>query len=620
MKSTRTRIAAMVALALALALVPVAGVSAQSQSGEEGQEEKLTFIVGTTDDLNSANPFGASDDMDYEVLILAYDLLHNYSQSDLSAVPGLAESYEVSEDGKTWTFKIREGVKWSDGTPLTAHDVAFSFNFVWKNKGVGIFRSYVGIPKSFTAPDDTTFVWEMEEPTTAPLIPPQVPIIPEHIWKHLDGKDATEIEGFKNVPAVGSGPFVLEDWKPGEFTRLSANKEYWGGAPVIDEVIFRVFQNQEAMVLALKSGEIDFAAGIEPSLFDSLQSDPTIETVTTNVDALVNLAFNLIPAGEKAAAGAYGGDPEAVSTAHPALQDVDVRRAIAHTVDKQALVDSMLLGYGSVGDSFLLPVYATWYKPAEGDQVHEFDLAEANRLYDEGGYLDTDGDGVREMPNGGEPFVFDLVAIAEDTYSVDASKLIKGWLEQTGWKVDLLSVSERRALDIWGTSEFDAYVWGWNGRPDPDFMLSIFTTGECGVWSDGCYSDKAYDEMYEAQRLETDLDKRTEIVFQMQDKIYEDVPEVILFYTQDMQAYRKDRWTGFVPQPEPDGSLIFSWGPYSYQQITPLTNPDGTTVISTTSAEGGIPGIAWVGIAAVAGVLLFVVIRRLRRKSDEDQA
>jgi peptide/nickel transport system substrate-binding protein len=224
------------------------------------------------------------------------------------------------------------------------------------------------------------------------------------------------------------------------------------------------------------------------------------------------------------------------------------------------------------------------------------------------------------MPNGGEPFVFDLVAIAEDTYSVDASKLIKGWLEQTGWKVDLLSVSERRALDIWGTSEFDAYVWGWNGRPDPDFMLSIFTTGECGVWSDGCYSDKAYDEMYEAQRLETDLDKRAEIVFQMQDKIYEDVPEVILFYTQDMQAYRKDRWTGFVPQPEPDGSLIFSWGPYSYQQITPLTNPDGTTVISTTSAEGGIPGIAWMGIAAVAGVLLFVVIRRLRRKSDEDQA
>jgi len=605
---------------LAVALVPAAGVSAQSQSGEEGQEEKLTFIVGTTADLNTANPFGASDSTDYEMLILAYDLLLNYSPSDLSAVPGLAESWEVSEDGRTWTFKIREGVKWSDGTPLTAHDIAFSFNFTWKNKGTGVFRSYVGVPKSFTAPDDTTFVWEMEEATTSPLVPPYVPILPEHIWKKYDGLDYTHIEGFKNVPAVGSGAFVLEDWKPGEFFRMSANKEYWDGAPIIDEVIFRVFENQETMLLALKSGEIDAAEGIEPSLFESLQNEPTIEMIASNENEMSNLAFNLIPEGEKAAAGAYGGDPDAVSTSHPALQDVNVRRAIAHSIDKQTMVDTMLLGYGSVADSFLLPVFSQWYKPAEGDQLYDFDIEEANRLYDEGGYLDTDGDGVREMPNGGEPLVFDLVALADDTYSPDASKLIKGWLELTGWKVDMHVVSTKRALDLWGISDFDAYVWGWGGEPDPEFMLSIFTTDECGIWSDGCYSDKAYDEMYEAQRLETDLDKRVETVFQMQDKFYEDVPEIMLFYTQATQAYRKDRWTGFVNQPEPNGSVIYSWGPDSYQQITPLKNADGTTVQSTTSADGGVPGIAWVAIAAVAGVVLFVVIGRLRRKSDEDQA
>ena len=589
---------------------PVPAESVAPAPAEDG--EKLTFTVGTTGDMVSANPFKACCSAEYEMMFLAYDMLHNFDPNTLEAAPGLAESYEVSEDGKTWTFKIREGVKWSDGEPVTAEDVAFTFNFINDNDGMGTFNNYLGDPKSFSAPDPTTFVWEMETATTSPLTPPWLPIVPKHIWEKFDGLPAKDIKAFRNVPAVSSGPFVLEEWKPGEFWRMSANKEYWGGAPYIDEVIFRVFENQEAMVQALQNGEIDAAEAIEPALFDSLKNDPNIEAVKTNENYYYNFAFNL-KTGKSA-------DGTTTSTSHPALQDLNVRKALAHSVDKQTLVDTLLSGYGSVGDSFILPVYSDWYKPAEGDQIYEFSLEEANRLYDEGGYVDTDGDGIREMPGGGEPFEFDLYSLSDDSYSTDAGKLIKGWMEQTGWKVNLIPVSESKMYDVWYASDFDAYLWGFGGDPDPDFISSIFTTDQCGVWSDGCYSNPEYDALWEKQHTQTNLEDRQKTMDEIQDFFYADVPQVINFYINDTQAYRKDRWTGFVPQPAPNGSIIYGWGPYSYQSIKPVTAADGTDVSTTNSDGGGIPTIAWIAIAAVVVIIIGVVVARMRRKDDEDQA
>lgn len=617
MRAVIIRITIVVSVA-SLALIPaVGGVFAQESAVPEGQPgeqaEKLTFTVGTTSDLTSTNPFKGCCYTDYEMMLLSYDLLHNYNPDDLTSAPGLAESYDVSEDGKTWTFKIREGVMWSDGTPLTAKDIAFTYNFVKNNRGTGAFNNYIGVPKAFSAPDDTTFVWEMEEATGAPLLPPFVPILPQHIWKGLDGKEPAEILAFDNVPTVSSGAFFLDEWKPGEFFRMRANKEYWGGAPIIDEVVFRIFENQEAMVQALKSGEIDAAEAIEPNLFDSLKHDPTIEAVVTNEIAVYNLAFNLKQG--KNAAPAYG---DTLSTGHPALQDVDVRRAIAHSIDKQTLVDVVASGYGSVADSFLMPVFAKWYNPAEGEQVHGFDIERANELYDQGGYLDTNGDGIREMPGGGQPFEFDLVAIADDHYSMDSARLIKGWMEETGWKVKLIPASETRALELWGTSDFDAYVWYWDGDPDPDFMTSIFTTEQCGNWSDGCYSNQEMDRLYELQRTQSDVAERQETVFQMQDLFYEDVPEVMTFYIRDTQAYRKDRWTGFVNQPAPSGSVIYGWGPYSYQQIRPVEDGADVATAGPSSDAGGIPGFLWVALI-VGAVVVAIGIGVSRRKDEEDK-
>ena len=584
--------------------------AAQSSSpAPDAADERTRFTVGTMADLSSTNPFkSTSTTMDYEYLFLAYDMLLNFSRDDLSPIPNIAESWTTSEDGKTWTFKIRDDATWSDGEPLTAHDVAFTFNFMLENQGTGTFNNYLGDAKRFSAPDDTTFVWEMNTPTLAPVTPPYIPILPEHIWKNLDGEDAETLKSYRVFPPVGSGPYELVEWKDGEFLRFEARPDYFGGTPAADEVIFRVYENQEALVQALKTGEVDAINDITPTLFDSLTNEPGITTKESAPSQVINLAFNLKQGA------AITGDGQ--STAHPALQDVVVRRAIAHSIDKKALVDTLLQGYGREADSFILPSFKRWYLPAAPDEQYPFDIAKANQMLDDAGYLDTDGDGIREMPGGGEPLEFDLYTLTDTAYSTDAGKLVKGWMEQTGWDVTLLPVTSQKLTQVWSDSDYDGYIWYWTGDPDPDFMLSIFTTDQCGVWSDTCYSDPGYDQLYLDQKVELDPAKRKAIVDQMQQQFFAEVPEVMLFYTEQLQAFRDDRWTGFVASPS-DGSYIYAWGPWSYLEMRPASTGSAS---ATPDSGDGLPAIVWFLAAGVIVVLAAVIIGRARRKGDEDRA
>jgi hypothetical protein len=175
-------IAVLVAL---LALTAAPGVTAQEEPAG-----KLTFTVGIINDVDSLNPFIGILAETYEVWALMYDNLVGYSQKDFSPVPGLAESWEVSDDELTWTYKIRQGVKWSDGQPVTARDAAYTFNRVLQ----GTFEqtnygNYVGNLKDVKATDDTTLVMTTKEPSPS-MLRLAVPILPEHIWKDIDEKEA----------------------------------------------------------------------------------------------------------------------------------------------------------------------------------------------------------------------------------------------------------------------------------------------------------------------------------------------------------------------------------------------------------------------------------------------
>jgi peptide/nickel transport system substrate-binding protein len=592
-------VAAAAVLGMLMALTMIGAASAQSPSPTP---EKLTFIVGQTNDVRTFNPLKAIESPEYETMGVMYDTLLGWDKDTMEPVPGLATDWSVSDDGLTWTFTIRDDATWSDGEPLTASDIAFTFNFILENNFSAL-TSYLTYTDEITAPNDTTLIWRTTKPTTLPIAPPFIFIMPEHVWGGMTKEEAKQFDNFPDP--VGSGPFRLVEWRKGDFWRLEANEDYWGGAPVIDELVFRVFGNDEAMVQALRAGEIDIAYGITPTLFDSLQG---ADGITTHVGAA--LGFTQMSFGQCF----WDGKPCQGASHHSALNDPEVRRAVAMAIDKQAIVDRVLLGYATPGTTVIPPAYPWHYEPS-ADELIPFDIEGANALLDQAGYLDTDDDGVREMPGGGEPLEFRFIVRTEDQNSVRAGQLIAGWLDQIGISVRPEAVTDGKLIDLWLANDFDLYIWGWGVEPDPDFQLSTYTTDQCLVWSDTCYSNPTYDQMYLQQKTTASRDERMQIVQEMQRILYQDIPEIVLYYENDLQAYRSDRWTGLVEQPADQGNLVYQYGTYTYRNVRPVSAGGGGA-----APGGGLPASVWIGVIVGVVVVIGAVVLARRRVSEEDRA
>jgi peptide/nickel transport system substrate-binding protein len=607
--------------ALAVAFGVVAGVAltstvALAQSATPSADEKITFIAGTTNDMRTVNPFKAIETPEYEVLSLNYDMLINFAKDDLGPAPGLATEWTQSEDGLTWTFTIRDGMEWQDGEPVTAEDIAFTFSKIVEYK-LGASLDYLpySTPESFTAPDPQTFVWTTEVPTIAPTIPPWIYIVPEHLWGDLD-KDGMKKWAYEPGvnESIGSGPFQLTEWIKGDSWTLTANPSYWGGAPKIDEYVVKRFNNEEAMVTALKTGEIDYLSAIGPELFNSLNGEEGITTWVGPATGFAQMSMNSCDPENTVAE--YCADTG--STGHPALLDPVVRTAIAHAIDKETLVERILGGYGQAGETIVPPFAAQWhYSPAE-DEAITFDLAAANALLDDAGYADTDDDGVREMPGGGEPLEFRFILRSEDEQAPDLGRFISGWLTEIGIATTSEVLTDGKLINAWYDNDYDLYIWGWGPDPDPDFILSTFTSGQCGSWSDTCYSNAEYDQLYQDQKTASDTAERQAIINEMQQIIYRDVPEVVLYYDEALEAYRSDEWTGLEDNisPEPQG---FLWGQYTaYTALT--VAPIGAGGTTGGSSSSGISPVVWLGILGAIVIVIAVVLLSRRGKSDEDVA
>jgi peptide/nickel transport system substrate-binding protein len=504
----------------------------------------------------------------------------------------------ANADSTVWTCTLRSGLKWSDGTPLTSRDVAFSYRFVIDNN-VPQYRAYFPFHPTFETPNAHTLIWKSEKPTFAPDMPPWVYIVPQHIWQKYDGKGLQTIKTVPNVPSVGSGPFTLTSWTRGQGWTMQRNPYYWGPTPSVDTLQYHLYSNQEAMIQALKNGEIDFADGLNPSLYKSVSGLPNVAVQKVVSDWWLNLAFN------------FGGQgPQ--SSPLPALHDRTVRVAIEEAIDKQAIADKVYLGTAAPGDTVIRPASTYWHLDIPADQEYPYDPAAANKMLDNAGYLDTNGDGVREDPKTGQPLELLMPASQDTTGAVDAGQLIVGYLKQIGIKVDLRPVSDAKMGDYWGAGNFDAYIWYWSGDPDPNYQLSIFTSGQCGGWSDGCWKDANYDKLYEKQRTIMDRAQRLKVVQEAQRYIYHQVPAIVLAYPGWLQAYRTDRFAGWVPAPGRDGYLLPG---YNYDSLVSV-HPVGESTASAGSSE--VPGWIWLIVAIVVVGLIVFFIRRGRRRELQE--
>ncbi|MEO8476731.1 MAG: ABC transporter substrate-binding protein [Actinomycetota bacterium] len=596
----RNRGRAIALSAVAVVLAAGAGPFAQAQESSSAADAPVVLTVGTTVDLVTDNPFAVSAGNDWSVVTTQYDMMLKFDSETLSPAPSLATGCEANDDSTVWTCTLRDGLKWSDGSPLTSRDIAFSYRFIIDNK-VPQYRAYFPFNPTFETPDDQTFIWKAEAPTFALDMPPWAYIVPQKVWEGVDGKPLSEIKAQENTPSIGSGPFTLTEWTQGQGWTMQKNPYFWGDEPVVDTLKFRVYSNQEAMTQALRNGEIDVADGLRPSLVQSVDGIDGVTVQKVVSDWWLNLAFNF---------GGQGPDADPL----PALKDIDVRTAIEMAIDKQAIADKVYQGTATTGDTIIRPASAFWHLDIPADQEVPFSPEDAAAMLEEAGYTDTDGDGIREDPSTGEPLQMLIPASQDTTGAVEAGQLIVGYLKAIGIEVDLKPVTDAKMNDYWGAGNFDAYIWYWSGDPDPDYQLSVFTTDQCGDWSDGCFSDPTYDALYERQRGILNRNERLKVVQEAQQYLYDQVPGVVLAYPGWIQAYRSDRFEGWVPAPGDHGYLTPTYNYDSFVSVHPVASST-----SNSTGSSSVPGWLWLAAIAVIAAGAIVFVRRGRRR-DLDEA
>ncbi len=619
---TRTRRSlrwgAVASAAMVAGMLPLAATGGQAQALE--QDGKNIFVVGVLQDVDNLNPFKGITVAAYESWALTYGYLTGYSAEDYSPVPGIAEEWGPSEDGLTWTYNLRDDVTFSDGEPLTADDVVYSFQRIIDGESIERtnYGSYVKNIDSVTAVDDYAVEMTVKQPS-AIMNNLAVPILPEHIWSEIN---AEELGKYTNEPdsdppgMIGSGPFVMTDAVKSQYYRYETNPDYYGEAPNIDGIEFKVYQNDNGLVTALQNGEIDFADDVDAALFDTLEGEENITAKSSQYSGFNYLTFN-------GGARLTDGSPIPGETGHPSLEDPVVREAIHYAIDKEALVDRTLQGRGSVGDTFIPPIYEDYHLTIE-DPI-TYDPEYANQLLDEAGYT-KGADGIRTMPDGSDPLVYTLYSRQNSKTSQTTIQLLQGWLEAIGIDSTAESVSEGRLYGIAGDGTFDMYEWGWVVEPDPDYQTSVFTCEQMSyeansgkIWAglnDSFYCNDDYDQIYADQAVEIDRDARAELVKEAQQMVYDANAYIVTEYYDYLQAYRNDRYTGFVEQPADNGAILFQYGIYSYLNIEPVTADSGgsgdTSETNTALIVGG------VAAAAVLVGLIVWLATRGRRGSGAD--
>lgn len=511
-----------------------------SACGGAGQGTPTVLRVGWAGSPDTLNPGTGVLSEAYTVFALVYDTIYEY-QLDGTYKLDVAESVEVSDDNLAYTFKIRDGINFHDGQPMTAQDVAFSVNLYKNNPDFIYLNAYTANFDTVEATDDSTVVITLLNavPNMDYLLS-YLYIVPEHVW--ADYAEAPASIEFENLEMIGTGPFKMLEYVQNQFVRLGANDEHFANPPKIDEVIFQTFESDDVLVQSLKSGAVDMITEMPATAVKTLQGDANIAVVTGApfAPAVSDIIFNQV-------------DPEncptdvgGLCTGHPALRDRNLRLALAHATDKQKLIDIVLLGFGAPGLTLIPDGLGHWYNDTLTD--FEYDVAKANQILDDAGYLDTDGDGVREMPDGSQPLNFRMHWPSDSIDAPRTAELLTEMWGEVGVTLELQAIDpDALTAECCPTFDFDIILWGWGSDPDPNLLLSVYATSEIpNGYNETGYSNPAYDELYVQQGVELDLDKRRELVWQMQEIVFNDVVYIIPFYEQSIQAYRLDKFTGWI--------------------------------------------------------------------------
>jgi peptide/nickel transport system substrate-binding protein len=588
------RLLLLVAVLLAAGLVWGLAEALAASSSPAPASGQVVLRIGWTSEPDNLNPFIGWANTDYEIWAINYDFLFGFGLNgqptlDLASQFPTKANGGISADGKVWTIHLRPNLKWSDGQPLTAADVAFTYNYVVKNQMVNMAITTVNITGAKEI-DPTTVQITCSRPK-ADMEKIFLPILPEHIWEHVS-PSAAVTSYINKPPIVGSGPFYTVAFKKGSYLEMVRNPYYWGKQPTVDKIYFEMYQNADTMVSDLKSGALDAAWGIPEAQFQSLSTQPGLHTIAYNYFNWDYLNLNCYD--------------KPSSMGNPVLRDVRFRDALNYAIDRQRLCDLAYEGLAAPATTILPP--NTWFNPdyhwqPPAAQAYTFDLAKAGQLLTAAGYPLKNGVRLNKQ---GQPISLRLWATTDFPEAQIEAKLIAGWFQRLGLKIDL-SIIDRGAENarLWNfkgntyAPDFDMYVDDWLGYGDPGQTLTAETTAQIGYTNEPSWSDAAFDKLDAQQSSALDPTVRKNTIDKMQQIMYQQTPWVVLIYPEYLQAYNTARWTGWTLTLHGHGPAIITTGNVdTYLNLRPVVakagggGGSGTTIVIVVAAAVVVVGAA----------------------------
>lgn len=498
-------------------------------SGALAGHTSKRIILGIPQDEGELTPYTyVTGYPGWNLMSLVFDTLMLNDLNDVPK-PWLAESVSSANGGRQWTIKLREGVKWHDGKPLTSADVKFSYEYYKKYPLVGRFATAVRPISEIRTPDERTVVITLPRPEAnfqlAPLA--DAPILPKHIWESV-----TDPRGFKN--AIGSGPFKLVEHRADQSYRLVENPDYFGGKPGADEVVLSVIKDATSTFQALRAGQISATSReVLPELIQTFSNDRNLKVVRGPGYASTIFQFNV--------------------TIAPFNQPL-FRQTVAGLIDTKVLVDTILLGNGTPGNPGYVHPESPFYSQASR-AYKRLTPAEAGRNLDSLGYR-PGPDGIR-VGKDGKKLEFTLLVQSNNPLRIRAAEIIAQQVRPAGIVFNVKSLDPTTVqqavwpdFDVAKGRNFEVAMFGWSAPVTSQLNLpGLFNSNPAvGTINIGGYKNATIDSLTERMRTTVDLEQRKQLAASVQAIVANDLPFITLWYGDGVYAYRPEAYDGWKLQ------------------------------------------------------------------------
>ncbi len=488
-------------------LIPVLSCS----SGDSTRGD--TLVIGLESSPTNLDPRFATDANSSRAIQILFNNLVRFDPNS-NIIPDLAERWETPDD-KTYLFFLKKGVKFHDGRELTAEDVRYTFESIKDPNNASPHRESYEVIERIDILDQYTTKIILKRPFAPFLTTMVIGIVPKHIAE-AKGKD------FAYNP-IGSGPFRFEKWIPDDKIEFLRNDTYYEGAPKLKKIIFKIIPEDTVRLLELKKGSIDFIQNaIPPDSLPSLKEDKNIKILIVEGTNYSYMGFNMTD---------------------PILKNSRVRKAIAHAIDRKAIIEHLLGGLATPASGLFTPshwVYESHIK------TYDFEPDRARKLLDEAGYPDPDGDGPKSR--------FRL------TYKTTNNELRKRIAEVFQHQLKEVGIDVEIKTYEWGTfysdikkGNFQIYTLTWVGITDPDIFYNLFHSSSVPPMGSnrGRYINATLDKLLEKGRSTVEPEGRKDIYSHIQEIISDDLPYVNLWHAKNIVAMKEDI-RGFVLYPSGD--------------------------------------------------------------------